>query len=486
MDTSLEGRSCQSEMAGPQRLLTPQAQDEADRQAAHVVWRWLRGKLDRSGALARTRDLTDWHNFIGSHLPDAQPTEILNDLSTHRNGVDPTVRARLLSALLAVEDEPRPRYLGALDSREFARASYHLTWLIKHVLVEGMPAIVAGPQKGNKTNLLIDLCVSLGTATPFLNNPRFEVPTRKRVLFLSGESGDASIQSHASKIAESRGLSLEEVDAIWASRLPSLSDPEAMSLLADLIVDEAIKVVIIDPIYLCLGDAGGEASNLFRVGSALKQVEQTVKDAGATLIFAHHVKKPGLTDPYAEPPQLTDLAFAGFAEFARQWILIGRRESWNPESTIQKHWLSVGSSAFRGADFELDVDTGAEDEFFCGWDWKPSMVRRGAAIAAHKNEAAQLDEDRRQADRLDLAKLMIQGLRRLDGRGTANALRTATGLGDSRVRQGIAILVDMGHARLGDIRVKTGTNQRIVQGVELIDGPDLFEVPTEAPEGLKF
>ena len=49
--------------------------------------------------------------------------------------------------------------------------------------------------------------------------------------------------------------------------------------------------------------------------------------AGITLIIVHHTKRMAQGRDAKEPLELTDLAFSGFAEWARQWLLLSRREA---------------------------------------------------------------------------------------------------------------------------------------------------------------
>jgi hypothetical protein len=44
----------------------------------------------------------------------------------------------------------------------------------------------------------------------------------------------------------------------------------------------------------------------------------------------HHLRKRGKGDHSFDPPELDELSWAGFGEFARQWWLIGRREGYEP------------------------------------------------------------------------------------------------------------------------------------------------------------
>jgi RecA-family ATPase len=62
---------------------------------------------------------------------------------------------------------------------------------VQRVLVKGMPGILGGPKKTLKTSTLADLVVSLGSGPPFLGP--FKVYRKAKVLFVSAESGEATV-----------------------------------------------------------------------------------------------------------------------------------------------------------------------------------------------------------------------------------------------------------------------------------------------------
>src|SRR4051812_48764587 len=97
---------------------------------------------------------------------------------------------------------------GVIDSTQFARAEFPRSWLVDSLLVEGQATVIGGPKKSLKTSIAIDLAISLAIGAKFLNH--FLVRRPVRVLILSGESGEATIQETAKRICQFKGLKLED------------------------------------------------------------------------------------------------------------------------------------------------------------------------------------------------------------------------------------------------------------------------------------
>lgn len=76
------------------------------------------------------------------------------------------------------EREPR---LTLLDASTFALTNYRQQYLVKGIVAEGQPLLIAGQAKTLKTSMTLDLLLSIATGEPFLG--KFQVPEPKRVGF---------------------------------------------------------------------------------------------------------------------------------------------------------------------------------------------------------------------------------------------------------------------------------------------------------------
>jgi RecA-family ATPase len=261
-----------------------------------------------------------------------------------------------------------------LDSAAFAVKKYARSWLAEPVFVRGQPAVVGGPKKTLKTSLAIDLVISLGSGTPFLGH--FPVPKQLRVASFSGESGDATVQETAQRVCAGRGVSLaKDCDVLWSFELPRLNSLQSRTGLRAFLTEHRVKVVLIDPLYLCLlsGGKGASASNLYETGPLLHGVAKACLGAGATPIFVHHFTKSA--SKKSEGADLDDLSFSGVAEFARQWVLLSRRRPYKPGTGQHELLMSAGGSAGHSAEWQIDVDEGVLNSDFTGRTWQVTVRR---------------------------------------------------------------------------------------------------------------
>ncbi|HQR42532.1 MAG TPA: AAA family ATPase, partial [Gemmatales bacterium] len=250
-------------------------------------------------------------------------------------------------------------------------SSFNRRWLIKGLLVADQPGVIGGAKKMLKTSIMIAMAISMASGKAFLK--KFDVPEKMRVAVFSGESGDSTIQETAKRICESMKVDLSTLDILWGFDLPQLGKSEELGHLGKLIREKEIKVIFIDPLYLCLlgGRTDVSPSNLFQMGPLLKEIAKVCLDAGATPLLVHHCTMG--SGKKKSNPDLSDLSFAGIQEFVRQWVMIGRRNAFVPGSGRHDLCLQVGGSAGQSGEWPLTIREGRLAEDFTGRYWKTSF-----------------------------------------------------------------------------------------------------------------
>lgn len=351
---------------------------------------------------------------------------------------------QLLTALEGkYQQAPKPATTGCgfvwnpIDSAAFAQTDYRPTWLVKRLLVRGQPAIVGGPKKVLKTSLLVDLALSLAAGVPFAGE--FEVYKPVRVAVLSGESGEYTLQETAFRVARARGVSLEALQGklIWQFTLPQLANPAHLEALQAGLARDQVEALVFDPLYLSLLSGQGaqplKAENLFDMGPLFMAITQACLAAGATPLLIHHTKRSSGTT--GEPIDLDDLAYAGVAEFARQWLLVNRREAYEPGTGQHLLWLHAGGSTGQGGLWGVDVDEGVIDEDFSGRKWDVS-VRTGTEARKAEAEAKRGDGKRKkQKEEQDEEGKLLWAVDRLASEGEVPTLKRVMamcGYGETR------------------------------------------------------
>jgi hypothetical protein len=378
-------------------------------------------------------------------------------------------------------------FAQAISSAEFAEANYARSWLIKPLLVAGEPVVVGGPKKALKTSLAVDLVISLGSGTPFLGH--FPSPAPVRCLIFSGESGEATLQETAKRVCAARGIHLKDCDIIWNFRLPRLTSPEDLAELEEYVAANGVKVVIIDPLYLCLLQSGLDvsAANLFQVGPLLQAVSRACTRAGATPILLHHARKQSNMVRTAghEPLDLDDLAYSGIAEFARQWFLVNRRELYADGTGSHRVWLRVGGSSGQGGLWGLDVEEGQLADDFSGRRWH--VVVHGRQALSQQAQARKEQEHQVKADqkKKDARRAVVGHLRHHPEGDTTSGIIDATGKPKTLVREVLSDLLRDGSVTRGQVEKASGKGQRGYDGwipaARLSIGTDPSEVPTLSP-----
>lgn len=257
-----------------------------------------------------------------------------------------------------------PFELDLIVDREFDGETFERSFLVDQCVVVGEHLMVGGPHKSLKTSIMTDLGVSVATGSPFLG--QFEIPEPRPVIFISGESGGATLQNLARRVRQAKGVDPTD-NLYWGLRLPRLSLPQHLDALRRDIERTDAALCVVDPAYLAVLTAEGAdgASNVMKMGQVLSGFGDVGVETGCTMCLVHHLSgkmKLGAT------PQLDNLAFAGFREWARQWLLLNHSKKRVAGRMFLK--MALGGSAGHGGEYGLEIDEGRPDDPLVGRRWE--------------------------------------------------------------------------------------------------------------------
>jgi predicted transcriptional regulator len=361
-----------------------------------------------------------------------------------------------------------PLTFEAITSKQLDENEYELEYLINGVLVRGQPGVIAGPKKTLKTNISIDLALSLSSGGRFLDH--FAADQEARVGVMSGESGAATIQETARRIATSKATRLQDyANVMWSFALPQLNNAEHIEALHRFITTHQLEVLILDPTYLMMLGLGNDAGNLFAVGAFLKSLGDIAQATHCTPLLCHHLKK-GVADPY-EPAELENIAWAGFQEFVRQWILLNRRVRYDPDQGGHHElWMSVGGSAGHSGLWGVNVEEGTRQDV-SGRRWQVDVLSSADAyaerIAAASDAADERKEQQKQTKREKQRAAVLAALETHPTGETPRLIREAAGIGNAVANAILADLVDEGVIEACTVQ----KNTRREKGYRLIEKP---------------
>ncbi len=284
------------------------------------------------------------------------------------------------------------------------------------------------------------LGVSLATGGYFLG--KLKVNRALRVGVMSGESGLPTLQESLRRISRAAGHRLADISGLIVSPcLPRFGHIAHEDAIRKFITDDELEALAIDPAYLCIDD-DGSAGNLFAQGAKLRGITEVCQSVGAQLIICHHTKRT-IVDPFA-PPELEHIAWAGWQEWARQWLLLGRRERYEPGSGLHRLWLNVGGSAGHSALWAADIREGVYDGI-TPRNWEVELLP--AADARQQSKESESDrrqqaKDQTETAKLDAAKLkLVSVARKFPSGETLRELELLAGLNHGLVKKALAALL---------------------------------------------
>jgi DNA primase catalytic core len=359
----------------------------------------------------------------------------------------------------------------AVELPTLLRTARRPEMLVKRVLVRHQPMIVGAPQKTLKTSVMCDMAVSLATATPFLG--KFDVYKPVKVALLSGESGEWNLGQTLARVCRARDLNPKATAGrlvVQGEGLPQLSNIEHMIYLKRMLEWEHVEVFILDPLYLTLlaglGRDASMASNIYAMGPLFQNVTRACLDVGASPCLVHHTTRPAAAS--REPLGLESLAYAGVAEFCRQWLLLSRREAYDGAwPGLHKLWMNCGGSAGHGGVWSIDIREGEADDNLEGRVWNVSV---STAIEArqHDQDAREAAKARNQFERDQLDDLAVMSaIDQVTARGTYqtddgrpaaghSTVRDVAGLNNTRARQAVQRLLNQKLIRELNVTCRAG------------------------------
>ncbi len=362
-----------------------------------------------------------------------------------------------------VEGGPKtPRFplisSAALDSEDFTPSP-----IITEVLFAGSPAVQGGMFKTGKTLLGIDAAISIATGRRFLGV--WTVPEPREVVYFTGEGGPGVAQEYGRRIAASKGIALADVSNLrWCFSVPRLENLNDLNAFAKILDDTAAEVVFLDNLMLCL--SGDNAGNVYSMGGTLGNAVRICSERGCTPVLIHHFKRTRATaDPFA-PGELIDLTQAGVAEIAGQWLLLTRREAYDPaQAGEHRLWLNIGGRMGHSSLHALDIHEGSRaDPEGRRWEveiFQPDEVRRQAIDHKQEQRKAKADADL-EADRREIVGAAVK----LKTPESKTAIRERVSCGHIRFGRAFASLVADGTLQQATV---TKTNGQTYDGWKVRD-----------------
>ena len=339
-----------------------------------------------------------------------------------------------------------------ISSAEFAALDVSHEWMIDRTMVRYEPLVLGGPKKSLKTSVVLDLAISLaaGFNSRFLG--KFDVERPYRVGIISGESGKPTLQRKAITICKTKGLNLANLPIQWRFRMPRISIDAEQQTLAEHVREHKLEVMIFDPMYLALlaENPHANAGNVLQMGPLLQKVVDTCLPYDCTPILVHHTKKLGPRDGN-RPLDLDDLSQSGFAEFARQWILLSRRSLYLDGSGQHELYMKSGGSAGHSSLWGIDIDEGSSNAGMTGERWDVT-VRTSIQIKKQK----EIEKSEGQKDEANhLVNRVVEHLESTPDGDTKTGIREALKINNKNATKAIELALARGLITAGQVVKKT-------------------------------
>ncbi len=139
---------------------------------------------------------------------------------------------------------------------------------------------------------------------------------------MSAEIGIAGLRERATEVAAAKGFDLRDVPMHWSIQCPNVANILQLDALERFIEEKQLAMLGIDPSYLAFCEAADKASNYIAMGRLLLGLTRTIDKTGCSIILLNHNRHGRGTLKKFDPPELSEISYAGFAEWARFWLLL--------------------------------------------------------------------------------------------------------------------------------------------------------------------
>ena len=328
---------------------------------------------------------------------------------------------------------------GAITAAELDQQEHNIEFLIPGVMAAGQHMLIGGPQKSLKSLIgAADLGVSLAFGGYLLGH--FKVRRAVRTAIFSAECGWPVLQENLRRVSRAAGRELRDASGLMvAIKLPLFGSAEHANATRRFLRDNEIGVGIIDCAYQAFPmNRGDVAANMFLMGDMIRTLADVFVEENATMVLLHHTTKAAGTD--GEPLQLENLAFAGFNQFAAQWVLLSRRIRYQPGTGHHELWMTTGGRAGHSGLWAVDVDEGIYSED-TPRRWDVAVNSPDEMRSATKNKRVEAKEAAQQAGLAEDVRRLVDALRQFPAGETENILRTRAGLSGTRFTAAMATLL---------------------------------------------
>jgi hypothetical protein len=246
-------------------------------------------------------------------------------------------------------------------------------WLIENIWMAQSHGIIGGEAKASKSLLAMAMGLSIASGRPFFGLEQFPVSTPGPVLMVQEENTPWDVQDKLRKMARLYGLihgaDIERTPALKGSvagqvvRLSFPTDAPLMLLnnfgfdmsdeayreaLEETIQREGASMVVLDPLYLMLGDADADKSRDVR--GFQKWLLHLRYTYGCAVVLVHHFGKPRMDDNRRPGHRLlgsgtwynwVDSALYAEAKEPTDWFVPGQKLKVNRSLKVEREWRSA-------------------------------------------------------------------------------------------------------------------------------------------------